>query len=112
MENINMVHTATGLIFIIFKEEYLQKKEIQNLFSKNNDVGFGSILVSFNSRNILVWPQAACKRPVCMEGKQMIGYNTTLESNKPLCPDMNICYCYSRKSKNGPYSPETKSLSR
>lgn len=27
MENVNMVHTATGLIFIIFKEEYLQKKK-------------------------------------------------------------------------------------
>lgn len=109
MEIVNMVHTATGLIFfIIFKEEYLQKKyrsESYDLFSKNNDVGFGSILVSFNSRSILVWPQVACKRPVCMEGKQMIGFNATLESNKPLCPDMNICYCYL-------LSPETKSLSR
>lgn len=34
MENVNMVHTATGLIFIIFKEEYLQKKKKYRICSQ------------------------------------------------------------------------------
>lgn len=34
MENVNVVHTATGLIFIIFKEEYLLKKNTETVLKE------------------------------------------------------------------------------